>query len=169
VDAGLADVGPVGVVPVLVEIRDPGNAGAILRSADAAGAAAVVFVGSSVDVHNPKVVRASAGSLFHLPVIRAPDLDEVIGRLVERGFRILAAAADGDVPVHQADLTGSVAILFGNEAHGLSERDRAQADATVRIPIRGGAESLNLAAAAAVVLFEAARQRDRSPGDPSVD
>jgi TrmH family RNA methyltransferase len=170
VDRPLADMDPAGgLVLVLVEIRDPGNAGSILRSADAAGAAAVVFSGPSVDVHNPKTVRASAGSLFHLPVAREPNPDRAIGTLRGRGFRILAATAGGDASIHDADMTGSVAVLFGNEAHGLSERHRALADATVRVPIRGRAESLNLGAVAAVVLFEAARQRDRSPRGPSVD
>jgi TrmH family RNA methyltransferase len=160
VDVALADLPEEpGVVPVLVEVRDPGNAGTILRSADASGAGAVVFSSSSVDVYNPKTVRASAGSLFHLPVVRDAGLRETVGLLRDRGFRILAAAADGETPVDEVDLSGTAAILLGNEARGLGPDAVAAADATVRVPIEGGAESVNLAAAATVILFEAARQR----------
>ena len=151
-------------VPVLVEVRDPGNAGTILRSADASGAGAVVFTPSSVDVYNPKTVRATAGSLFHLPVVREANLHETLEELRRRGFRVLAADAEGRNSVYDTDLTGPTAILFGNEAHGLSEDVAALADATIRVPITGRAESLNLAAAATLVLFEAARQR--AGGDP---
>jgi TrmH family RNA methyltransferase len=155
-----------GMVPVLVEVRDPGNAGTILRSADAAGAAAVVVVGASVDVYNEKAVRASAGSLFHLPVVRGVGVDEVLELLRSRGLRVLASAADGARTIHEVDLTGGVAVLFGNEARGLPAGVRAAADDTVRIPIHGLAESLNLAAAASVVLFESARQRVEGGGLP---
>ncbi len=158
-DADLSAV-PAGLVPVLVEVQDPGNLGTVLRSADAAGAAGVVLTVASVDLYNPKVVRSSAGSLFHLPVARDVRPDEAITALRGRGFRVLAADTGGEVPVHRADLTGAVAVLFGNEAHGLAPEVLALADARIRIPIRGRAESLNLAAAATIVLFEAARQRE---------
>ncbi len=151
-----------GCVPLLIEVRDPGNAGTILRSADASGADAVVFTRSSVDVYNPKTVRATAGSLFHLPVIREVEAEDAIVALHENGFRVLAAAADGRVSVYDADLTGPVAILFGNEARGLPPEMRSLSDETIRVPIEGAAESLNLAAAATVVLFEASRQRWRA-------
>jgi TrmH family RNA methyltransferase len=159
VDVPGTDLPSDGMVPVLVEVRDPGNAGTILRSADAAGAAAIVVAGASVDVYNEKAVRASAGSLFHLPVVRGVGVDEVLGLLRSRGLRVLASAADGARTIHEVDLTGGVAVLFGNEARGLPAGIRAGADESVRIPIHGLAESLNLAAAAAVVLFESARQR----------
>jgi TrmH family RNA methyltransferase len=146
-------------IPVLVEVRDPGNAGTIVRSADAAGADAVVFTRSSVDAYNPKAVRASAGSIFHLPVVREAGVEEAVDRLRARGFRILAATARGELSVYEADLTGPTAFLFGNEAHGLDDDHLAMADQTIRVPISGGAESLNLAAATALVLFESARQR----------
>jgi RNA methyltransferase, TrmH family len=160
VDVSLPEVGSTAsFVPVLVEVRDPGNAGTILRSADAAGADAVVFTRSSVDVYNPKTVRATAGSLFHVPVVRELGVEEAVGELRDRGFAVLAAAADGEVTVYEADLTKPTAVLFGNEARGLSPGTRSLAGASVRVPIAGRAESLNLAAAATIVLFEAARQR----------
>jgi TrmH family RNA methyltransferase len=148
-----------GLVPVLVEIQDPGNLGTVLRSADAAGAGGLALSHGSVDLYNPKVVRASAGSLFHLPVARDVPLAESIRSLRVGGFTIIASATSGTETIHEADLTGQVAVLFGNEAHGLPDEALALADRTVRIPIGGRAESLNLAAAATVVLFEAARQR----------
>jgi RNA methyltransferase, TrmH family len=154
----------LGLVPVLCAVRDPGNAGAILRSADASGASGVVFSTSSVDVYNPKAVRASAGSLFHLPVVREAGAPEAVAALRGRGARILAAAPDGPRSLYEADLTGPVAVLFGNEAWGLRPEVRELADEAVRVPIEGRAESLNLAAAAALVLFEGARQRGSSTG-----
>jgi TrmH family RNA methyltransferase len=162
--AGVLDVsldeipGDASMVPVLVEVRDPGNAGTIVRSADASGADAVVFTESSVDVYNPKAVRATAGSLFHVPVVRAVRVDDAVAHLRRRGFQIVAASADADRSVYQTDLRTPTAVLFGTEARGLPDGVPEAADLTVRIPIRR-AESLNLAAAATVFLFEAARQR----------
>jgi len=151
------------LVAVLSSVRDPGNAGTILRSADAAAADAVVFGEESVDVYNPKTVRASAGSLFHVPVVRDVSLPDAVEALRGRGMRVLATASDGELSIYEADLSGPTAIVFGNEAHGLDPEVRALADASVRVPIRGRAESLNLAAAAAVTLFEAVRARE-APG-----
>lgn len=165
VDIPIADVDPTGLVAVLCSVRDPGNAGTILRSAEAAGASGVVFTRDSVDVYNPKAVRASAGSLFHLPVVREVGVEDAVDALRDSGARVLAAAADGEVPMERADLTGAVALLLGNEAWGLPSEVRELAQATVRVPIHGAAESLNLAAAAAVLMFEAARQRSGRPGD----
>jgi TrmH family RNA methyltransferase len=150
-------------IPVLVEVRDPGNAGTIVRSADASGAAAVVFTPSSVDVYNPKTVRATAGSLFHLPVVREAHVEEAVEEFRGRGFGVYAADAEGRASIYDTDLTGPAAILFGNEAHGLQPEIAALADSTVRVPIAGRAESLNLAAAATLVLFESARQRAGGP------
>jgi tRNA G18 (ribose-2'-O)-methylase SpoU len=150
-------------VPILVEVRDPGNAGTVLRSADASGADAVVFTRSSVDVYNPKTVRATAGSLFHVPVIRDVELAESVERLRGRGFAVLAASATGERAVHDVDLSGPTAFLFGNEARGLPGEALQLADGSVRVPISGRTESLNLAAAATLVLFEAARQRAPHP------
>jgi TrmH family RNA methyltransferase len=141
------------LLAVLVEVRDPGNAGTVLRTADAAGAGAVVFAGAAVDPYNGKCVRASAGSLFHLDVVRAGDPLLVVATLRAAGWIVLAADSHAllslaDVPVH-----GPVAWLFGSEAHGLSRAVADAADARVRVPIHGRAESLNLAAAAAVCLY----------------
>ena len=162
VDVPLDDIAGqgAGLIPVLVEVRDPGNAGTILRSADASGAAGVVFTTSSVDVYNQKTVRATAGSMFHVPVAREVEVEEVVSALRDRGFAVVAADAAGRTPVYEADLRRPTAILFGNEARGLSEPARELADHTIRVPISGRAESLNLAAAATLVLFEASRQRN---------
>jgi RNA methyltransferase, TrmH family len=146
-------------VTLLHEVRDPGNAGTVLRSADAVGADAVVFSSSSVDAYNAKTVRASAGSLFHLPVVRGPDTAPAIDSLRAQGMRILAMDADGEGDLYEQDLSDPVAFVFGNEAWGLPKEIAALADATVRVPITGRAESLNLAAAATVCLFEWERQR----------
>lgn len=165
VDVPLADIpGAATFVAVLAQVRDPGNAGTVLRSADAAGAGAVVFTRSSVDVYNPKTVRATAGSLFHVPVVREVDVEEGIAWLRGRGFTILGASPDGRKSIYESDLSGPTAVMFGNEARGLAREVVALADQTVRVPIRGRAESLNLAAAATLVMFESARQR--SGADP---
>jgi TrmH family RNA methyltransferase len=165
VDVGLDEVPVTGLVPILCSVRDPGNAGTILRSADAAGAAGVVFARDSVDVYNPKSVRASAGSLFHLPVVRDLDPAGAAEGLRARGAQVLAAAADGEVPMQSADLARPTALLLGNEAWGIPTELRDLADAAVRVPIHGAAESLNLAAAAALLMFEAARQRSGGSTD----
>ncbi|MGH2711001.1 MAG: TrmH family RNA methyltransferase, partial [Actinomycetota bacterium] len=147
------------IIPVLCSVRDPGNAGTILRSADAAGATGIAFTKDSVDVYNSKAVRASAGSLFHLPIVREADPVELVEQMKDGGAQVLAADADGDVSVYEADLTRPTVLLLGNEAWGLLDETSGLADASVRVPIRGKAESLNIAAAAALLLFEAARQR----------
>lgn len=162
--------GSCALVAVLVDARDPGNAGTVIRVADAAGAAAVVLAdgpeGGSVEVHNGKCVRASAGSLFHLPVCPAP-LGGALEELRRAGFVLLAAAGHAEVDLDRAEtaglLGGRTAWLFGNEAHGLPAEVLAAADAQVRVPIHGRAESLNLATAAAVCLYASARaQRGRT-------
>lgn len=144
------------LVAVGVDIRDPGNAGSIIRAADAAGADAVVFAGDSVDPLNPKAVRATAGSLFHLPVVVERDLANVVAAVRARGATVLAADGAAADDLFSADLTGPTAWLFGNEAHGLGPSADV-ADARVAIPIYGSAESLNLATAAAVCLYASAR------------
>ncbi|MGD0240025.1 MAG: RNA methyltransferase [Streptosporangiaceae bacterium] len=163
VDVPLAGVaaGKPKLVVLLANVRDPGNAGTVLRTADAAGAQAVVFADASVDPYNGKCVRASAGSLFHLPVVAAGRLEEAIGALRQAGLRIVAA--DGragqplDDPAVQARLAEPTAWMFGNEAWGLPPELVALADEPVAVPIYGQAESLNLAAAAAVCLYASAR------------
>ncbi len=153
------------LVAVCVDVRDPGNAGTVVRCADAAGADAVVLVGHSVDVHNPKAVRASAGSVFHLPVVAHHDLAETLQVLAEAGLQTLAADGEGEVDLDEATDAGTLrrpsAWVFGNEAHGLDERARSLVDQVVAIPIHGRAESLNLATAAAVCLYASARAHRR--------
>jgi RNA methyltransferase, TrmH family len=163
VDVPLAEVARVepALVALLANVRDPGNAGTVLRTADAAGAHAVVFADASVDPYNGKCVRASAGSLFHLPVVAGTRLEETVVTLRDAGLRIVAA--DGragrslDDPEVQARLAGPTAWMFGNEAWGLPPELVALADEPVAVPIYGRAESLNLAAAAAVCLYASAR------------
>lgn len=155
------------LVALLANVRDPGNAGTVLRTADAAGAHAVVFADASVDPYNGKCVRASAGSLFHLPVVAAAGLEEAVDVLRQAGLRIVAAdGRDGrplDDPAVQDRLAGPTAWMFGNEAWGLPPELAALADEPVAVPIYGRAESLNLAAAAAVCLYASARaQRVRT-------
>jgi TrmH family RNA methyltransferase len=149
------------LVAVLAEIRDPGNAGTVLRTADAAGASAVVFAGDAVDPYNGKCVRASAGSLFHVDLVRDPDPAGVVAALRSAGLTVLAASGYGETDLDDlADaggLAGPTAWLFGSEAHGLPDEVAALADARVRVPLHGRAESLNLAAAAAVCLYASAR------------
>jgi TrmH family RNA methyltransferase len=155
------------LVVVLVGIADPGNAGTVLRVADAAGADAVVFAGDTVDPHNGKCVRASAGSLFHLPVARARDIDGVFDDCRAAGLRLVAADGYAETDLDAATETGSLARptawLFGNEAHGLDSGTRAKADEALRVPIYGSAESLNLATAAAVCLYASARAQRVGP------
>jgi TrmH family RNA methyltransferase len=164
VDLPLAELSAdLTLAAILHAVRDPGNAGTVLRSADAADAQAVVFTSSSVDVYNPKAVRSSAGSLFHLPVVREVPVEDAVAELRRRGLAVYAATTSGDRELFDLDLTAPTALLFGNEAWGLPEEVAALADTTVRVPISPRAESLNLAAAATVCLFEAVRQRS-SPG-----
>jgi TrmH family RNA methyltransferase len=143
------------LVVVCADVRDPGNAGTVVRCADAVAADAVVLTGDAVDVHNGKTVRASVGSVFHLPLALHRDTAEVVATLQAQGLTVLAADGAGDTELY-ADpelLRGPVAWLFGNEAWGLPDDLAALADHRVRIPIPGRAESLNLATAAAVCLY----------------
>lgn len=150
-------LGGARLVAVLHEVRDPGNAGTVLRAADAAGADAVVFAGESIDPWHPKVVRSTTGSLFHLPVALAPALADAVDAARAAGLTVLAADVNGDeLSPGAATLAGPVAWVFGNEARGLSAQDRALADGALRLPIYGSAESLNLATAASVCLYTTA-------------
>ena len=147
------------LVAVLAEAQDPGNAGTIIRTADAAGADAVVLVRGSVDATNPKVVRSTAGSLFHLPVLTGAGLGEVLEALDGAGLAVLAADGSGPVNLFDADelLARPCAWLFGNEARGLAPEALERAEAVVSVPVLGAAESLNVAAAAAVCLYASVR------------
>ena len=152
--------GPPALVAVLASVRDPGNAGTVLRAADAAGAQAVLFSDASVDPYNGKAVRASAGSLFHVPLVAGVRLEAAAGALRAAGLRLLAADARGGRTLDDlspAELATPTAWIFGNEAWGMPEPVLALADESVAVPIYGRAESLNLATAAAVCLYASAR------------
>jgi TrmH family RNA methyltransferase len=155
------------LVAVLVEVRDPGNAGTVIRSADAAGAGAVVLAGDAVDPHGGKCIRASAGSLFHLPVVTDVTAGEAVAALKAQGLTVLVADGAGPTDLDSAADLGLLDApsgwLFGNEARGILEAVRRTADHVVRIPIHGRAESLNLATAAAVCLYASARAHRRRP------
>jgi TrmH family RNA methyltransferase len=154
------------LVVVGAAIRDPGNAGTVIRCADAFGAAAVVLAGDSVDATNAKTVRASAGSVFHLPVVTA-DLAAAVASLRAAGLKILAADGQGDADLAElaaaGELNTPVGWLFGNEAWGLPDTALALADQVVRVPMWGRAESLNLATAAAVCLYATASAQAADP------
>jgi RNA methyltransferase, TrmH family len=170
------DAGPR-LIAVLCQVRDPGNAGTVLRAADSAGADAVVLTSSSVDIYNPKAVRSTAGSLFHLPVVLGVDVDELAAACRAKGIGILAADGYGTLNLDtlqdenaQRRLTGQgpeseyaleqpTAWLFGNEAQGLSREELALADHRVAVPVYGSAESLNLGTAATVCLYASARSQ----------
>jgi len=148
------------LVAVLASVRDPGNAGTVLRAADAAGAGAVLFSDASVDPYNGKAVRASAGSLFHLPLVAGVRLEPAVSALRAAGLRVLAADARGGRTLDDltpGELAAPTAWIFGNEAWGMPEPVLALADESVAVPIYGKAESLNLATAAAVCLYASAR------------
>jgi TrmH family RNA methyltransferase len=175
------DAGPR-LIAVLCQVRDPGNAGTVLRAADAAGADAVILTGSSVDIYNPKAVRSTAGSLFHLPVVLGADVEDLAARFKERGIGVLAADGQGQLdldllqdqnaarrlgaPAGNAEsvyaLENPTAWLFGNEAQGLSEAELSLADHRVAVPVYGAAESLNVGTAATVCLYASARSQKRS-------
>lgn len=184
------DAGPR-LLAVLCQVRDPGNAGTVLRAADAAGADAVIYSGSSVDIYNPKAVRSTAGSLFHLPVVTGVDVAELAAQCAERGIGILAADGYGSLDLDELqdasaarrlfpasrpaegsqepegerppsyDLASPTAWFFGNEAQGLAPEEIALADHRVAVPVYGSAESLNLGTAATVCLYASARAQHR--------
>ena len=162
-DVGLADViadGPR-LVAVAVAISEPGNAGTLIRIADAMGADAVVLAGHSVDPYNGKCLRASAGSIFSIPVVSDADAASVVGTLSDAGLQVLATTVDGEVSLDDAELAGPTAWLFGPESHGLPSELAAIATHRVRIPMPGSAESLNVASAASICLYQSARAHRR--------
>ena len=179
VDVALQEVLDAGprLIAVLCQVRDPGNAGTVLRAADSAGADAVILTASSVDIYNPKAVRSTAGSLFHLPVVLGADVDELAAACRARGIGVLAADGygtlnldtlqdenarrrlTGEGPESEYALEQPTAWLFGNEAQGLSPEELALADHRVAVPVYGSAESLNLGTAATVCLYASARSQ----------
>ncbi len=153
------DGGAVKLVAILEEVRDPGNLGTIIRVADSAGADAVIITGRSVDLYNPKVVRSTTGSLFHIPVTVGVELADALAAARAAGLQVLAADVKGvDLPEAAAagKLAKPTAWLFGNEARGLEDEHLDMADSAVRVPIYGEAESMNLATAASVLLYQSA-------------
>ncbi|MGH8900273.1 MAG: TrmH family RNA methyltransferase [Egibacteraceae bacterium] len=169
---GVATLPPISLADVLqtatllvvgVGVADPGNVGTIIRTADAAGADAVVLTRGSVDARNPKAVRASAGSLFHLPVLGDIDFDAVVAGCHEQGLALVATHPRSPVVYTDVDLCASTSLVFGNEAHGLPRAVLAVCDVTARVPVyeraEASAESLNLATTVAIVVYEAVRQR----------
>ena len=152
------------LIAVPVQISEPGNAGTLIRAADAMGADAVVLAGNSVDPYNSKCLRASAGSIFSLPVIGEPDEAATVAQLQAAGMQVLATTIDGEVSLDDVDLAGPTAWLFGPEAHGLPTELAVAADHRVHIPMPGHSESLNIASAASICLYQSARAH-RSASD----
>ena len=146
------------LIVVLAGLQDPGNLGTILRSAEAFGAQAVVSLPGTVSAWNPKAVRASAGSVFRLPLLSA-SVEECFARLRAAGVKIFSTAVEGAKSAHLIDLTGPVALVIGNEGNGVPKEVAAEADGAVTIPCPGEVESLNAAVAASVLLYEVSRQR----------
>jgi TrmH family RNA methyltransferase len=147
------------LVVVLAGVRDPGNAGSIIRTAAAAGSAAVVLCEGSVDVYNPKTVRAAAGGIFSLPVVVGAVEDEIAGQLRNLGLQVFATASKAGRAHTDTDLSGPVAVILGNEARGLADTVSRTADGVLTIPVAEGTDSLGVAAAAAIICFESSRQR----------
>ncbi|WP_077367196.1 23S rRNA (guanosine(2251)-2'-O)-methyltransferase RlmB [Anaerosalibacter sp. Marseille-P3206] len=148
---------------ILDELQDPGNAGTIIRTADAFGASGVVLTNNCVDVYNPKVVRATMGSLFHIPVVFADNKIELINHFKNEGIKVYSTSLEGKNYIHEVDLTEDIAIIIGNEANGVSDEMISISDFLIKIPMYGKAESLNAAVATSVVMYEVARQRVNNP------
>ena len=147
------------LIVLLDSIQDPGNLGTIIRTADAAGATGVVLSKGCVDVYNPKVLRSTMGSVFHIPVYSSRNFIQTIRYIKSKGIKVFAAYPDGASSCFDADMTKGTAILIGNEANGISPEAASESDELVKIPMQGRAESLNASIASAVFLFEAVRQR----------
>ncbi|NLL67320.1 MAG: RNA methyltransferase [Clostridiaceae bacterium] len=146
-------------VIVLENLQDPGNLGTIIRSADACGFDAVLLSKESADPYNPKVIRSTMGSIFHIPVIIVEDIYQVLDDLKARKVFLAAAHTRDALPCWNADMSGNVAIIIGNEGNGLSDMIIEKADRTIMIPMTGRAESLNASAAASMLIYECMRQR----------
>jgi RNA methyltransferase, TrmH family len=147
------------LIAVAVEVNEPGNAGTVIRLADAMGAAGVILGGHSVDPYNGKCLRASTGSMFSIPVVVAPDSHAAVNALRAAGLQVLATTVDGETRLDEMGtvLSRPTAWLFGPESHGLPSEVARAADCRVRIPMSGGAESLNVGAAAAICLYQSAQ------------
>lgn len=154
----------LGPVVVLVDVSDPGNAGTLVRAAEAAGCSGVIFAGTSTDAFGPKAVRAAAGSIVRLPIAECVDVGQALETLSAGGRMLVATVVDAETAPDEIDLTGPVAVLIGSEAHGLPIEIASRCDQRVTIPMNPSVESMNAAVAGAVILFESARQRRRTQG-----
>lgn len=163
-DALLETSSPGAPFVVCVDVRDPGNLGSIIRSADASGAAGVICCEGSADAFNPKTVRASAGSLFHVPVVVDLACDDALNALAAAGFELVGTVAHDGEDYALAELGDRVALVLGNEAQGLDPAVASRLDLSLSIPMSGKAESLNVAMAATVLCFELARRRRAGGG-----
>ncbi len=155
----LSGQGRAPFVIVLDNLQDPGNMGTVFRTAEAAGATGIMMSSDCVDIYNPKVVRSTMGALFRVPYCRTDDLSGAVKDLKNAGIRVYAAHLEGKNDYDREDYRGGTAFLIGNEGNGLKEETAACADCRIRIPMEGKAESLNAAVAAAVLMYEAGRQR----------
>lgn len=144
---------------ILDTIKDPGNLGTIIRTADAAGCGGVIVPDGCVDVYNPKVLRSTMGSIFHVPVCHCSNIAEAMNTTRKCGFKLCASHLEGSISIYDADLSGKVALIIGSEAEGIGDKTAEEADILIRIPMGGRAESLNAAVAAGIMIFEAVRQR----------
>lgn len=152
-------VQPDALLIIVDRVQDPGNLGTIIRTADAAGVSTVFLLPGTVDLYNPKTIRATMGSIYHLPVIEV-EPDKLFRQLKERNVTLCVAGLNGAESYHQVNYTGPIAFVLGNEANGVADELAAAADKVVKIPLYGQAESLNVAIAAGVLLYEAVRQRN---------
>jgi TrmH family RNA methyltransferase len=160
-------LGPQPLILGAAGIQDPGNLGTMIRYAEAMGASGVLATEGTVHCFNPKVIRASAGSLFRLPVVRLP-VQDALEKLRAHGIAILATSSHKGTPIYKADLTGPCAVFIGGEGAGISKDLIAAADEVVAIPHAGKAESLNAGVAAAIILYEAARQRRTASAETGI-
>lgn len=163
-DHELADLGDARLVVICAQVRDPGNAGTVIRCADAFGADGVILTSGSVEIHNPKTVRSTVGSLFHLPIVTGIGLAEAVAHVRAMGLQVLAADGGGDeldLLAAAGELSGPTAWIMGNEAWGLPAEDAELADRVVAVPMWGSAESLNLSSAAAICLYQTASAQRR--------
>lgn len=151
-----------GLLVLMESVQDPGNMGTIIRTADASGAKGVVLSKGCVDVYNPKTLRSTMGSIFHLPVYRSADFIKDVKEIKKLGVKALVSHLKGEKYHFEVDMQGSVAIIIGNEANGISEEAASLADELVKIPMPGQAESLNASVAAGILMYEAVKQRMRS-------
>lgn len=146
-------------VVILDSLQDPGNVGTIVRTADAAGVSAVILTKGCVDLFSPKVLRATMGSIFHMPIFEGQKINDTIKMLKNSGYKVIASHLNGQNNYYDEDLTGKCAIIVGNEANGISDETVAMSDKLVKIPMLGRAESLNASVAASIMIYEIVRQK----------